>query len=248
VERLSAEDAAEPDAGAVSGSPAPVRIDFYTDPLCCWSWVMEPVWRSIRRRRGPALRWRSVLGGMIESWSHFSDPLNDVHRPPQMAPLWHFAGRTGGVPIDPGIWHVDPPASSYPASVAVKAVAFQGRDMGEAYLARAREAAMTRRLNIARREVLLQIAAELQIEHPRAFDAARFAVDLETDAALDAFRSDLQEARMHRIGRFPSIVVHGPAGSRIAVGYRPAHAIERMIDATLPGDAATTWDGVATAS
>jgi predicted DsbA family dithiol-disulfide isomerase len=172
---------------------------------------------------------------MIESWSSYRDPLNDVHRPPQMAPLWHFAGRTSGVPIDPGIWHVDPPASSYPASVAIKAAGLQTAEMGDRYLALVREAVMTRRLNITRPDVLQQLAAELQMQYPHVFDAMRFAVDLDGDAAVEAFRCNLREARMHRIGRFPTIVVHGAAGSRVAVGYRSQDAIERLLDTVLSG-------------
>jgi hypothetical protein len=40
---------------------------------------------------------------------------------------------------------------------------------------------------------------------------------------------------MPRIGRFPTFVVHGPAGSRIAVGYRPVEVIESLIDAVVSG-------------
>jgi len=210
---------------------APVRIEYYTDPLCCWSWALEPVWRSIRRRFGDRLVWRCVLGGMVESWSTYRDPVNDVHRPPQMAPLWHFAGRTAGVPIDPGIWHVDPPASSFPASVAVKAAALQGAELGETYLTLVREAVMTRRLNVAWREVLTGLSAELAVMRPAAFDHERFTTDLTSDAAVEAFAADLQQARLLRIGRFPTFVVHGPAGSRIAIGYRPIDGIETILDA-----------------
>jgi putative protein-disulfide isomerase len=210
---------------------APVRIDYYTDPLCCWSWALEPVWRSIRRRAGDRLAWRCVLGGMVESWSTYRDPLNDVQRPPQMAPLWHLAARTTSVPIDPGIWHVDPPASSFPASVAVKAAALQGAELGDAYLTLVREAVMTRRLNVARREVLTGLAGELAVMRPESFDHQRFTTDLTSDAAVEAFAADLNQARLHRIGRFPTFVVHGPAGSRIAVGYRPIDAIETILEA-----------------
>lgn len=210
---------------------ARLRVEYYTDPLCCWSWALEPVWREIRQRYGSALSWTVVLGGMIESWATFRDPMNDIGAPPQLAPLWHLAGRATGVPIDPAIWHVDPPASSYPASVAVKAALLQGTDAGERYLALAREAVMTRRLNIARRDVLLQLADELSLVKPRSFDAARFSDDLVGEDAREAFRADLQRVRFLRIGRFPTIVAHGPSGSRIAVGYRPAAAMEEMLSA-----------------
>jgi putative protein-disulfide isomerase len=210
---------------------AALRIEYFTDPLCCWSWALEPVWRQIRQRHGSRITWTVVLGGMIESWASFRDPMNDVGSPPQLAPLWHYAGRSTGVAIDPHIWHTDPPASSYPASVAVKAAALQGSAAGDGYLALAREAVMTRRLNVARREVLLQLARELSVTLPRVFDPVRFEADLTGDDALEAFRADLSRARLLKIGRFPTIIVHGPVASRIAIGYRPLDVMERLLDA-----------------
>jgi putative protein-disulfide isomerase len=206
-------------------------IEYYTDPLCCWSWALEPVWRQIERHHPGSLSWTVILGGMIESWSSFSDPINDVASPPQLAPLWQLAGRMTSVPIDPLIWHVDPPASSYPASVAVKAAGLQGTEAAIQYLRLAREAVMTRRLNIARRDVLLRLGDELAIATGRSFDVDRFEHDLERDEAIEAFRSDLERTRFRRIGRFPTIVVHGAIGSRIAVGYRSVDALERMLAA-----------------
>lgn len=224
---------AEPLARPVTEDPgafeAAIRIEYYTDPLCCWSWALEPVWRQIRRRYGAALSWSCVLGGMIESWATFKDPLNDIGRPAQIAPLWHMAGRAAGVAIDPAIWHLDPPASSYPASVAVKAAALQGTEAGERYLLLVREGVMTRRLNVARRQVLLQLGDEMAAYMPGRFDVARFAGGLAGPEARGAFTADLQRVRFLGIGRFPTIVAHGVTGSRMAVGYRPADVMERML-------------------
>ena len=216
------------DVGGAASSP--IRIEYYTDPLCCWSWAFEPVWRQFRQRHGARLACTVVLGGMIESWATFRDPMNDIGAAPQLAPLWHLAGQTTGVPIDPAIWHLDAPASSYPASVAVKAAGLQSPEAAERFLSLAREAVMTRRLNIARPDVLLQLGAELAVLMPRGFDVARFSADLVSDEAREFFRADLERVRFLRIGRFPTIVVHGPTGSRIAVGYRPIAAMDRLLE------------------
>jgi predicted DsbA family dithiol-disulfide isomerase len=214
---------------------ADVRIEYFTDPLCCWSWAFESVHRELRQRHGERVDWSIVLGGMIETWNTYRDPLNDVAAPAQLAPLWHLAGRATGVSIDPAIWHLDPPASSYPASVAVKAAGLQGRAAGEAYLFLAREAVMTRRLNIANRDVLLALGGELAASADCPFDADRFEKDVTGTDAIEAFRSDLQRARFLRIGRFPTLIAHGACGSRIAVGYRPADVLERMLAAVSHG-------------
>lgn len=233
--RVSPGTPAEPVAGPVTSASIAadraIRVECYTDPLCCWSWALEPVWRLLRQRYRERLSRRSILGGMIESWTTFRDPLNDVGRPSQLAPLWHLAGRATGVAIDPAIWHVDPPGSSYPSSVAVKSAALQGDEAEDRYLLLVREAVMTRRLNVARREVLLQLGDELAVGMPGRFDVTRFAADLAGDEAAAAFTADLQRVRFLGIGRFPTIVVHGAKGSRIAVGYRPADVMERIFQA-----------------
>src|SRR5436309_3295910 len=72
-----------------------------------------------------------------------------------MAPAWREVHHLSGMPLDELVWLVDPPASSYPASVADKAAELQGAAAGEAYLRRAREAVMLERRNIARPAALL---------------------------------------------------------------------------------------------
>jgi len=203
--------------------------------LCCWSWEFEPVARQLQQRHGARLEWSVVLGGMIDTWATFRDPMNDVGAPAQFAPLWHMAGRAGGTPIDPAIWHLDPPGSSYPASVAVKAAGLQSGEAAQMYLRMAREAVMTRRLNIARRDVLLTLGRELAAAGSCSFDADVFATELGRDAALEAFRADLQRTRFLGIGRFPTFIVHGASSSRIAVGYRPVEVMDRIIAAVSNG-------------
>ena len=42
----------EPSAKAASQFPeaesVSLSIEYYTDPLCCWSWAFEPQWRRLR--------------------------------------------------------------------------------------------------------------------------------------------------------------------------------------------------------
>jgi len=61
-----------------------IEIEYFTDPLCCWSWAMEPGLRRLRSEFGDAIALRSRMGGMLLDWRRFSDPLNAVYRPAQM--------------------------------------------------------------------------------------------------------------------------------------------------------------------
>jgi protein-disulfide isomerase-like protein with CxxC motif len=118
---------AGPSDGPAPDAP-PLEIVYYTDPLCCWSWAFEPHWRRLRAEFGAALDCRYRMAGMIADWGSYSDPLNSVSRPLQMGPIWREAQHLAGVAVDDRIWALDPPASSYPACLAVKAAELQSAD------------------------------------------------------------------------------------------------------------------------
>ena len=197
---------------------------------------MEPQWRRLRYEFADRLTWRYRMGGMIPDWSSYGDPLNSVSRPLQMGPLWFQARYVSGMPIDDKIWVEDPPASSYLPCVAVKAAELQSPRAAELLLRGIREAVMCRRRNVSRREVLVAVADELAGQRPGAFDAARFARELDAPAALEAFREDLKQAGYRNIGRFPALTLRraGAAGGIIIVGYRPYGALLQALRHAAP--------------
>src|SRR4051812_38967292 len=132
-----------------AGTADPVEIVYYTDPLCCWSWAMEPQWRKLRYQFRHHLKWRYCMGGLLPSWSHFTDGVNSVSRPAQMGPIWMEASHISGMPINNHIWINDPPASSYLSCIAVKCVALQAPELEDWYLRLLREAVMLHGKNIA---------------------------------------------------------------------------------------------------
>lgn len=212
-----------------------LAVVYFTDPLCVWSWAFEPVWRRLLHTHAGRIRWRYAMGGMIPSWRDFRDPLNDVERPFHMGALCRQASQIGGVPIADRIWAEDPPASSYPSCVAVKAAELQSLEAGDLYLRRVREALMAEGRNVARRQVLLDVAAEVAAEHPEALSVARFEHDLESPAALEAFRADLNAARSTGIGRFPTLTLRAPGGeARMIVGFRPYDALLVAVEHVAP--------------
>jgi putative protein-disulfide isomerase len=149
--------------------PEPVKagmvdITYYTDPLCCWSWAMETSWQKLLSTLRDEINYRYCMAGMLPSWDAYHDTLNAVTRPVQMGPVWMHARQMSGVPINDRIWITDPPASSYPACIAVKCAEMQSRMLGEKYLYKLREAVMMNGQNIAKTEVLQSIATTLSSE------------------------------------------------------------------------------------
>ena len=185
---------------------AGVEIIFYTDPLCCWTWAMQPQWKRMLadlEGRIPVMV-KYKMGGLIPSWKHFNDAVNSIRKPVQMGPEWMHAKAVSGAQINDRIWITDPPASSFPACIAVKCVELQSPTMTADFLYMLQEAVMVRNLNIAMTEILLDCASALHARYP-SFHLTRFKEQLLGEEGKEAFRKDLQECRYLNITRMPAI-------------------------------------------
>src|SRR5690606_32590351 len=120
----------------------PVYVTYFTDPLCSWSWAFEASWRRLLSEFGEALHYSYRMGGLLANWQRYQDPINHISRPAQMGPCWMQVQEQTGVPLNSELWHLNPPDSSYPASIAFKAAQTIRLDFAEKYLRRLREAAM----------------------------------------------------------------------------------------------------------
>lgn len=199
-----------------------IEIEYFTDPLCCWSWAFEPHWRRFVNEHKDSIRWRYRMGGMITDWSNYSDPMNDITRPAQMAPLWLQVKYTTHTDINPDIWIEDPPQTSIPACLAVKCAEIQSQAAADVLLLTLRKAVMTQKKNIAKKAVILELANEIE-QNYKVLDYAKFVSDFENNSALTALKTDLQKAKLADIGRFPTITMQKadqPKGL-LVVGYRP---------------------------
>jgi predicted DsbA family dithiol-disulfide isomerase len=154
-----------------------VELRYYSDPLCPWSWALEPTFRRLVHQFGENLRLTYVMGGMMRAPS---DPTTQIR-----ATL--DAGDRSGMPVDPRLWLEEPPSSSYPACIAVKAAAEQGDP--EPYLRRLREGLMCRRRKLDTSESLIEEARATP-----ALDLGRFRIDLASHGTLEAFAADLERS------------------------------------------------------
>lgn len=212
-----------------------INITFYTDPICCWSWVLEkPLTRIVEENSGN-VSVRYVIYPMITTWDSYHDPLNAVTTPVQMGPVWMHASAISGVPLNDRIWTLDPPSSSVPAALAVKCAYLQTDAAGKLYLDAVREAMMTDGRNVAKRDVLLDIAKAVEQDHPDVFNAEMFFHQLGGPLPLAALRKDMDETSINKIGRFPTLIIRSAAGKGVLIsGYRPydvlAEAVQAAVD------------------
>ena len=198
-----------------------VAITYFTDPLCCYSWAMEPQWRRLQYEYASSIEVQYLMGGLLPDWTSFEDSINNISRPAQMGPLWMQASNISGMPMNSALWHIDPPVSSYPACIAVKCAQLQSATAGARYLRLLRESLMQHGNNISRQEVLVTVAKLLANEIPQ-FDLQRFELDLVNGIGLAAFRNDMHTVQIQNIQRFPALLFRRLGYPAVLItGYKP---------------------------
>lgn len=197
-----------------------VEIVIYTDPLCCWSFVMDEQIHEFRQRLGDNIPTRYCMGGLLPSWKQFHDPVQMVSKPIQMGPVWHEASIMSGVKLNDKIWFTDPPSSSYTACMAVKAAGFQSPEAETMMLKTLQKAVMTEGINISKLSTILKVAANLESDC-NGFSLEVFEKDMHDEKTMHAFRKDLEEIAVKGISRFPTILLRFDNGrSSMISGYR----------------------------
>jgi putative protein-disulfide isomerase len=175
----------------------PVRLRYHTDPACPASWAAEPALRRLQVEFGGDLSITYVMGGLAREY--------EAPYESRVMEWLEHADRSG-MPFDPRLWTEGPVRSTYPACMAVKAAAEQGAAAQERYLRALREGLMCFRRKLDAKEALVEEARGAGL------DVARFRVDLDSHAIVEAFGADLEATRGHE-RELPFLVVAG--GERV---------------------------------
>lgn len=214
-----------------------LELTEYTDPYCTWCWGSEPVLRKIEAVYGAQVRIRYTMGGLVADMSTFCDTSNGICGPnwyAQVATHWLEASQRHGMPVDERIFFdlKNEPFSTYPASIAFKSAKFQDEELANRFLRRMREGAAAERRAIAMLDVQVELAGKASL------DINRFADDIESGRAREAFEQDLKECRDRGVGGFPSFLVRNLSnkGEVVLRGYQPFSRIEAAFK-KLAGDA-----------
>ena len=162
----------------IVGLSMAVRVRCITDPACVWSWASEPGVRALMTEFGADLRWTFVMGGLAREM-----PAAGLAKP------WMQAAAESGMPTDPRVWHEGQMRSTYPACMAVIAAAEQAPDAGYKYLRALREGITCFGHKLDSTEALAGVAREAGL------DVERFRIDLSSNAIVEAFGAQLEEAR-----------------------------------------------------
>lgn len=217
----------------LQASEKPVRIVYYTDPICSACWAIEPQLRKLKAEYGAYLHIDYRMGGLLPDWSYNG---GGISKPSDVAHHWEELGEYYQMPIDGGVWLEDPLDSSYPPSIAFKAAQIQNEDKAVNFLRILREMLFLRKKNIAKWENI-QLAATQS-----GLDTYKLKEDYDGEARR-LFQEDLDIARKMGVRGFPTLFFTDADNNRIvAYGVRTYGEYEAVLLRIFPDAKKKTID------
>jgi putative protein-disulfide isomerase len=236
-----------PAAGTRAGNTAqhaqnnPVKLIYFTDPICSSCWGIEPQLRRLKLEYGNTIQIEYHMGGLLPDWSYNS---GGISKPSDVATHWDEVSPHYQMPIDGDVWLEDPLPSSYPPSIAFKAAQLQDNDKAVVFMRLLREMVFLKKKNITRWEYMAEAATIAGL------DTNQLKQDYE-GKAKELFQQDLELARKMGVRGFPTIFVTNQQGKVVTVyGSRPytdyVSAITSVYPAAIKEHYATTWQNLFT--
>ena len=203
----------------------PIKIIYYTDPICSSCWGIEPQLRKLKLEYGDYIEIDYRMGGLLPNWSYNS---GGISKPSDVAHHWDEASLYYEMPIDGNVWIEDPLDSSYPSCIAMKAAQIQSKEKAVTFMRILREKLYLEKKNIAKWENIAEAAkiAKLDIE--------KLKTDYEGDAKK-LFQEDLNLARALGVRGFPTLFFADENNNQLTVyGSKPYASYENALLALYP--------------
>lgn len=209
----------------VSKEKKPVKITYYTDPICSSCWGIEPQLRKLKLEYGEYLEMDYRMGGLLPDWSYNS---GGISKPTDVASHWEEVSAHYEMPIDGGVWLEDPLPSSYPPSIAVKAAQLQDKEKAVRFMRKLRELLFLDRKNITRWEIIAEAAIAVGL------DTFQLKEDYE-GRANTLFQEDLAYARKLGVRGFPTIFFTDEHSNQTMLyGFKPYPEFENALLKVFP--------------
>jgi predicted DsbA family dithiol-disulfide isomerase len=213
-------------------SEKPVKIIYFTDPICSSCWGIEPQLRKLKAEYGPTIEIEYRMGGLLPDWSYNS---GGISKPSDVAHHWDEVSVYYDMPIDGDVWLEDPLSSSYPPSIAFKAAQLQDKEKALLFLREIREMVFLHKKNIAKWENLETAAQKVGL------DTDQFKRDYE-GKAKQLFQEDLQLAKAYGVRGFPTMYFADSMNNKETVyGTKPYAVYEEAIVRLHPAAAKSTY-------
>lgn len=198
----------------------PVKVIYFTDPICSSCWGIEPQLRKLKLEYGDTFEIDYRMGGLLPNWNYNS---GSISKPSDVAQHWDDVSVYYDMPIDGDVWLEDPLVSSYPSSMAFKAAEMQDKEKAISFLREIREMVFLQKKNITRREHLEQAAQRVGL------DLDQFKYDY-IGKAKELFNQDLELAKELGVRGFPSLFFIDVTGNKEFVyGSQPYSVYEKAL-------------------
>ncbi|UHG94003.1 ClpXP adapter SpxH family protein [Spirosoma oryzicola] len=212
---------------------SPVKIIYFTDPICSSCWGIEPQLRKLKLEYGKSIELEYRMGGLLPDWSYNS---GGISKPSDVAHHWDEVSLHYDMPIDGDVWLEDPLDSSYPASIAFKAAQLQDPHKAVLFLREMREMVFLHKKNIAKWEHLATAAQTVGL------DLEQLKTDYQGKAKT-LFQADLALGKQLGVRGFPTMFFVDSQGQPEKVyGSKPYIAYEDALQKQLPSVKKTTID------
>lgn len=198
----------------------PIKIIYFTDPICSSCWGIEPQLRKLKLEYGSDIEMEYRMGGLLPNWSYNS---GGISKPSDVAHHWDEASIYYDMPIDGDVWLEDPLHSSYPPSIAFKAAQLQDKEKAILFLRKIREMLFLQKKNITKWEYLESAAKQVGLNPEK----------MKTDfdgVAKKQFEEDLEITRSFGVRGFPTLIFINQSGSKEVInGSKPYAFFETAI-------------------
>jgi len=221
------------DSSLVKANKKPLKITYYTDPICSSCWGIEPQLRKLILEYGNNIEVEYRMGGLLPNWSYNS---GGISKPSDVAHHWDEVSVYYDMPIDGNVWLEDPLNSSYPPSIAFKAAQIQDNEKAILFLREIREMVFLQKKNITKWEYLEVAGKKVGL------DIVKFKADYE-GKAKELFEEDLKLGRELGVRGFPTIFFTDTTGQKEMVyGSKPYNTFESALLKLSPTAIKTNYD------
>lgn len=211
----------------------PIKIIYFTDPICSSCWGIEPQLRKLKLEYGESIEIEYRMGGLLPDWSYNS---GGISKPSDVAHHWDQVSKYYDMPIDGDVWLQDPLHSSYPPSIAFKAAQIQDDKKAILFLREIREMVFLKKINITKWEYLEMAGKRVGL------DLAKFKTDYHGNAKLN-FEEDLKLGRQLKVKGFPTLFIKDTMGPiNMIYGSKPYHIFENAMLKFYPKLPKTNYD------
>ncbi|WP_177177166.1 ClpXP adapter SpxH family protein [Flavobacterium urocaniciphilum] len=211
----------------------PVKIIYFTDPICSSCWGIEPQLRKLKLEYGSEIEIEYRMGGLLPDWSYNS---GGISKPSDVAHHWDEVSLYYDMPIDGDVWLEDPLHSSYPPSIAFKAAQMQDQEKAILFLREIREMVFLNKKNITKWEHIEAAGKKVGL------DIVKLKSDFEGDAKI-LFEQDLKLGRELGVRGFPTMFFTNTKGQNEYVyGSKPYTTFESALLKLYPKASKTNYD------